>query len=456
MTRRTGILAILVLLTCCSGCWDRVELEDIAWVHAIGFDEGPAGYLNTTFEIVIPHRLGMGAAGGGGRQGPNYLTMTIVSRSVYDSIDLAATSLGRRLSLQHTQLFLFGESLARADIRGLVSALDRFREMRRSTLIAVARGRAEDVLRVTTSPLEMSPSRFIQTVLQQQSRTGLFQGTRFASFVSALEMGSISPACPIIAVSRKLEGGGGSQDGGQPAPTPKLGERITRPEFPPGFEDPGWTATQMEAGQLPYLGGGPVAIMGTAVFSGGRMVGDLNGDETACMLMAKGDFERGGFSIADPQRPDQPEYSISVELRGRKTRIAAVRTGDSVQLDVRVSLEINYLSWRTQTDYTDPRNAHLIEQAVNAHVKKMLDRAIARTQKMNADVFGFGDKVRHTFLTWPEFDRFAWISKYPQAIIRTTVNSRMTRYGLDFAPPRVPPGESIVKQREGTDSTTGE
>lgn len=441
--RSRVLLLVILIATCCSGCWDRVELEDIAWVQAIGFDEGPGGYLSTTLEIVIPHRLGAGGAGRDGGRGPGFLTMTVVSRTAYDAIDLAAVTLGRTLSLQHTQLFLFGEGLARSDIRGLVSALDQSREVRRSSIIAVARGRAEDVLRVMMSPLEMSPSRFIQTVIQQHPRTGLFEARRLSTFISALETGSVSPSCPIVAISRGIGAGKGGEELSR---TPQPGERIQKPEFPPGFESPGWTATQLQAGQIPQIGGGPVGVMGTAVFSGGRMVGDLNGDETACMLAVRGDFERGGLSIEDPMEPGKPEYSMSYEVRGGKSRVKATRSGDSVQIDVEISLEIDYVSSRTQTDYTDPRNARMAEQAVGAYVKRILDTAISRTQEMKADVFGFGDKVRRTFATWPEFDRFAWISKYPRAVVKTAVNVKMTRYGLSFAPPRIPPGEVIIER----------
>lgn len=454
MRRNALVAAILALVMVgCPGCWDKVELEDIAWVQAIGFDKREDGYLSITFEIGVPRGFNKGGMDGGGQGAPRYIVPTVVSRGLGEAMDIMATAVGRRLSLHHTQMVLFGEDLAKSDIRGVMASLDRSRELRRSILVAVCRGRAEDVLRVTMSPLEISPSRFIQTILQQHPMTGLFEAARFSSFMAALESGAITPSCALIAITRELAGGAGTQASGgsveqQYPPIPPVGERMMEPALPPGYQSSDWTTALLEAGKVPYIGGGPVAAMGTAVFSGGKMVGVLSGDETSAMLMVRGDFERGGFSIADPEKPDQPEYSMNLELFGTKPRIQVHRSGDSIQIDVKIGVTISGISWRTQTDYTDPRMESVVEQAVAAYLKKVLDQAIFRTQKeMKADAFGFGNKVRKTFATWDEFDRFAWLAKYPEAEIRTAVDARLVRYGLDLAPPRIPPGELILKQQ---------
>jgi len=177
------------------------------------------------------------------------------------------------------------------------------------------------------------------------------------------------------------------------------------------------------------------------------MVGELNGEETRTMLMIKDDFERGGFSIPDPQKPDKPQYSLSIDLRGAGTKVKAKRSGDQVEIDVNLKLEVSYLSMKTQTDYTDPRNAPLAEKAVSDYIKTVMDGTILKCQKeFKSDVFQFGDKVRHTFLTWPEFERFAWLTKFPDATVRTHVDVRLKRYGLDLGPLKVPAGEIIEKK----------
>ncbi|MBX5477244.1 MAG: Ger(x)C family spore germination protein, partial [Clostridia bacterium] len=69
MTRRRGIVwaAALAASLALSGCWDRVEVNDLAIVLAAAVDvpsEGP-GY-EITVELAQPAALGLGGGGGGG------------------------------------------------------------------------------------------------------------------------------------------------------------------------------------------------------------------------------------------------------------------------------------------------------------------------------------------------------------------------------------------------------
>jgi Ger(x)C family germination protein len=433
-----------------------VELEDIAWVQAIGFDKGPSGFTLFTFEIGIPGVAGAPSAAGA-TQAAHHLTTTVVARSVGEAFDIMGVNLGRRVSLSHSQLFVLGEALARSDARGIIQALDRWHETRGSALVAVARGEAQDVLRVTVSPIERSPSRFIGTVMQQHQQTGLFETIHFARFVATLNTEDSAPTCPIIAMARELKpkpqgdsggGAGGGEAEKEFPPTPKVGERISKPEVPEAIRgaEQGGTSS-LGAGQVPHIGGGPVEIMGMAVFSGGQMVGEFGGEEARTLSMIRGDFERGFFSVPDPLATDQPQYSLAMVLAASGSHVEARRQGDRVTLHVKVKLEGSYLSIMSQTDYTDPRNTPLAEKAAEDQIKRAMDRAITRSQKeMKVDPFRFGDRVKGTFLTWPEFDKFAWQSKYPDATVVTEVEIKIRRYGLDLAPPRVPPSEIIRKK----------
>ncbi|MDP2856613.1 MAG: Ger(x)C family spore germination protein [Bacillota bacterium] len=449
----------LTLCAVCSGCWDRTELEDIAWVQAVGFDKGPNNTVVTTLQIGIPRSLrgtSMGGSPSGGQQSEN-VVMSAASETGLETLQIAAVSLGRRVSLQHAALYVFSDELARGDIRSLVGALERYREVRLSAFIAVSKGRAEDVIRLIGSPIEQTASRFLQIIMQQHSTTGLFETQFLGDFIEKMEVGLVNPTAPLIALAPSSEsqsqgssgqdqsqsGGAGSSQGGIP-PTPKPGERIEPQKVTVDPKVPQSGATSVEAGGTPRIGGGPVEMIGTAVFSGGKMVGTLTGEETRALLMVKGDMETGGFSIPDPMAPDKPELSLSVTLHGRGTKVHAKRHGEKVELDVNIRLLVTYLAPKTGVDYSDPRTTPLVKKACEQYVKQLVDGVIAKTQKEHkSDVLGFGDPIRHTFATWPELDRFAWQTKYPDAEVRTSVDVTIQRHGLTFAPPHIPIGETI-------------
>lgn len=447
------LLAIVVLTTTLlgPGCWDRVELEDIAWVQAIGFDKGPPGFYSTTMEIGIPRSL-RGGVVSVGAIGPRYTTVTVLARSILEAIDLTAVNLGRRISLVQAQLYLFGREFAETDVRSIVGETKRLVEARGSALVAMAQGRAEDILRVNTSPLEVSPGRFLMTILQQHGRTGLFEAARFVpDFVNLLESSSSSPRCPILALASdyKPKGGGAGQGGGaegdpsqQFPSTPQVGERV-EPRTDLSKLAPSQSTTDLPPEDIPLAGGGPVILAGTAMFQGGRMVGTLTGEESRAVLVARNDLERAAFPVIDPTAPDKPELALDVEITGPRSKVRVTRTGDQVRIRLDIHVTVSYLATWTQTDFSDPRMTPLAESAIEDYLKHLLDRTIAKSQAAGSDVFRFGERVKRTFLTWPEFEEFAWLTKYPTAQIDTSVKVHIELYGLTLQPPVIPPSEKI-------------
>ena len=60
-------LLALVLVPLCSGCWSRREIQDLAFVTALGVDKGPEdGTLKLTVHIAKPFAV----AGGEGKKEP--------------------------------------------------------------------------------------------------------------------------------------------------------------------------------------------------------------------------------------------------------------------------------------------------------------------------------------------------------------------------------------------------
>ncbi len=443
------MLLVSVILTLShTACYDQVELEDIAFVQAIGFDKHPEGLL-TTLQVGIPSHLRLPGTSTPG-PGAHYATFSVVTKTALEALDLASLNLGRILSLVHVQLILFGEELAKSDMRATIQATDRFREIRGTVLVAVAKTKATDILRVNNSPLEISPTRFLQTLTLQSADTGLFPITRLTvDFANLLESSSQSPACPVMALASDYEppkkegqGGGETPDPSQEyAPSPEIDDEIEPEAVPEHTLEPEGSPTDILGDEIPKLGGGPVVMMGTAIFSGGKLVGYLTGEETRAMLMLTGDFKKGSYVIPDPKKPKDIQYSLGVDVKGSGTKVKAKRQGDQVQIDVVVHLKITYLSIKSQTDYTDPRLTPVVEKAIGDYIKSTIDRTVAKVQGMGSDVFGFGNKVKRTFLTWPEFRDFRWFEKFSEATVNTTVKVDVHRYGLELGPLNVPPTE---------------
>src|SRR5690349_11685006 len=72
MKVKQGLLGILILSVLnMTGCWDRVEVNDIALIMGTAFDSAPGGKLQMTSQIMVPSQAsgGTGAGGQGGLVG---------------------------------------------------------------------------------------------------------------------------------------------------------------------------------------------------------------------------------------------------------------------------------------------------------------------------------------------------------------------------------------------------
>lgn len=61
-------LPLLLLSLLLSGCWERKELNELAFVLALGLDKAEKGY-NVTMQVVIPSSISSQNAGGTGGAG---------------------------------------------------------------------------------------------------------------------------------------------------------------------------------------------------------------------------------------------------------------------------------------------------------------------------------------------------------------------------------------------------
>ncbi len=111
------LLCFVFLLT---GCYDARELDDLAYVIAIGIDKGDKTDLKVTFQIAIPVNI----AGEGSSTGKETSTLlTIDSDSVYGAVSKANTEISKEINLSQNKMIVFSEELAKERIRRLYKSL---------------------------------------------------------------------------------------------------------------------------------------------------------------------------------------------------------------------------------------------------------------------------------------------------------------------------------------------
>lgn len=159
-TIRKGLTActlLLVLPMLLSGCWERKELNELAFVLALGLDKAESGY-KVSMQVVIPSSITSQGAGGSGAGGVPVVTYNFTVPTIYESLRKFNLVSSRSPYMGHIRVLVIGEELAREGVGETLDVLKRSREPRMDFYVMVARKTtAENILKVLT-PLDRLPA----------------------------------------------------------------------------------------------------------------------------------------------------------------------------------------------------------------------------------------------------------------------------------------------------------
>ncbi len=405
-TRLCAFLLIVLSLLSLTGCWGARETDEIAYALAVGFDKGEKDNLVVTVSVANP-LTASGTNGGDKTEG----TQSVLSVETYAPIamtNLINTVIDRRLSLQHTKAFMFSEELAREGLSRWILPLIRYHEVRDTTGIFVCRGKARDFIQKNSPFMGMGTAKQFDLIAMLSQEHGLYPNVTLNKFYGSLKSHSIQASAPLAAVHEgELE--------------------SAKPGFNKGGE---LSLGQYIAGEIPVAAKDKTQFCGTAVFHRDKMVGYLDGRETRYHLMLMGKFNSGIISILDPLAEEPAFAGFQVrQARGPKYQVNIDQEGN-VTINVDIFLEPELVAYTGQTTLARLDLKPTYEEALSSYIEQGCNALIRRTQEeFESDICGFGDQVKHHFLTIQAWEEFNWLERFPDTQISVAVHSRIRRTG---------------------------
>ncbi|WP_324669923.1 Ger(x)C family spore germination protein [Geochorda subterranea] len=389
-----GLVACLAAIS--TGCWDRIEVNDLAIVNGVALDRAGPQSVRMTVSVAVPSRVRTpGALGGGGTALPSDATVAAEGRTVVDAVVALQAKTGRRLFWGHIQVILVGDALARQGLGPVLDFFSRHRQPRLRTLIAVVPGEAAEVL-ATLATIEPSTATAIRELAMIHPAAVM---TLKDFLADRLEQGR-EPVVPVIRVGSR----GATQPGTlqlspeQEPPPPALQRNPLRSE-----------------------------LAGVAVFRGDRLTGYLGPSESLGLLWVR------GLPLA---------FAVTVPLgeAGRYASLAIIRVGadmrprfegDRIVMEVRLFGEHELIEDAAGIDTDSPRVITLIEQELAEAIGRgVRNAAIKLQQELRSDAFGFGAAVRRADpARWRELsDR--WEEVFRDVALELQVQTFIRRVGL--------------------------
>lgn len=412
MTKTRKALLALSLIICVlslSACFDAHELNEQLHVLIIGIDQGIADKWRLTIQFLT---VADGETGGGQPNqqngegaAPMDDIMTVDAPSFFAAIDLLNATRPERLMFSHAQFIIFSDELAKADlVKHYIAPINRFREIRRSARILVVKGSVHDYLQENQPLLSNLISEQMRLAVDEGENSGWIPSITLEAFNTALESPYLQPIAALTAVN----------DLGT---LPKEGEPVTDLFLPAG---------RYIAGEIPRAGTNKIELFGTALFSTGRMVGELNGDETRYLLMVRDEFKRGFFTIQDPL---EPGLIVPLDVRRSKRPKIKIELGEQPRIDLKVFLDLELLATQGTENYEDEALKGFLEEVFQMHAERGIEEVISTCQSLNIDPFLFGNQVVRHFWTIQELEAYEWPEKFKHAVVNVEVDAVIRRTG---------------------------
>lgn len=412
----TALMLLLVGIstTLLAGCWDYLEIDETGIILALGIDKGKENKLSLTARIAVPRVFTGGASpeSSGGSNGKRPVEVVTVEAPTFTgALNMMNTFISLRLSLKHVKTVVFSEEIAREGIMTYLAVMARYPEFRRSVFITVCRNvTAREYLNSNFPVFESNPAKDAELLRLSSTYTNLIPAEPYFHFFYNDAKGyDADPTCHLISLQRDLPPGEGPQIQGE--------EWRSEGRYYPG--------------ELPRQGGNPRELLGTAVFRGDRLVGEINGDETTALKLVRNTFKRAEISFEDPQNPGK---MVALKLHRRKAPTFEIDlSGPVPRVHITVYLEGALIGVQASgINYEEPYNRLILEKAASDYLKKTIDKLIFRSQNaFRADILHVGKYVKHHFPTVQAWRDYRWLEeRFPVAEITSEVQINIRTFGL--------------------------
>ncbi len=351
-------LFILILIPLMlTGCYDKKELDDLAYVIAIGIDKDDEDdkKLKLTYQIAIPLKISGTDSKSEGKD--NYTTYTVSAPSLYLGNSIVNTMTSKEVNLSNVKLILYSEELARDDLSGHISELVSNVDIRPKTTIAICRGKPEKFLSKVSPILESSPARYYELFFNSNKYTNMALSSELIDFYTSAQSIDRDSHAIILEIKESDK------------------------EVETTFE-------------------------GIAVFDGGKMIGEIPIKNALAHLIATNSLNQGSIGIKDIQnKEDVVTFSISLS-RNCKYEI---EIKDSIpKIKITSYINAHLVSSESTTDYVNTENRNKLKQSLENKLTTQLLDYLNLLKEFNSDIVAIGKHLKANYLTWDEFEKVQW------------------------------------------------
>lgn len=396
---------ISIILLTLTGCWDRDEIEEEAFVVAIGLDESESGKgLLITYQIANPQS---GIPNTGGRKEKSSVVTTFNAPNFLTARDLSNAYIARKINFSHAKTIVISEALAqkKEGYKYLTAGL-RDSGIRRDIKLIVSREKASEFINNNNPMLETRPHKFYDLIAGRWKETGLVPFSNMMKFIQKFEKKEDGFLAIYASTKQYKENTEGNEDDYLPGEINRQG------------------------------GANPAELIGSAVFKNGLMVGSLTGEETRMAMILRQRTETK-FMRSTYLDPVNPEYRVAAKLNKHvSTKVRVHTKKDPLVIDVHIPLHFEIHGIPSGVNYvTNKENQELLRKEIKTDLEEKFYTLIKKSQEeFKVNLFNWSHVARKKFLTLPEYKAFNLSEKYTEAEVNVNVEVTFSGFGMKMDP----------------------
>ncbi len=395
-----------------AGCWDRIEVQTLAFVTEAGIDpaveteENPFGWESVELSVRVANTASAQDSGTGASS--TSLGALVVGRGVspLDALNDIQSASGRIIYVAHNRAAVVSSQLAQAGrMTEVIDFFDRSRQARRSAYLLVADGlSAREVISLGSQ-------------LSDQESSAIFELARFNHRTRGM---------PIVTINDFIVRA--TQEGVDPI--------AIRVSAAPMLTSPAESGSSEPQGGPSAAGGRQVEIAGAALFRKDVLVGYLDEDATRGLLWARGDLSSGSVNVPCPA---VTEKSFGFLVR-RSSGAVTIETDPELRGKVTITMEGDFvgLSCPGGGYKSTSQAVQVAQERLKARVEESVRAAIAKSQQLQADPFGFGAALmRKEYGVWRRVKERWYDTVWPELPVDIEIKVDIRRPGLVGPPYQV-------------------
>jgi spore germination protein KC len=144
-SRLRKIIVICLLCFSCSlstGCWNRKEIDSLAFVIAVGIDPSKKGYLVSSQVANTAALTKQGVM-----NAPTFFVYSTAGKTIFDAVRNATHSSPNKLFWSHTKVLVLSEDVAKKGLKPVLDFFARDAEERRNFLLVITPEKAKDIIK---------------------------------------------------------------------------------------------------------------------------------------------------------------------------------------------------------------------------------------------------------------------------------------------------------------------